>query len=158
VQHGLMKSSSTMHDPLLPVVASRPASRIGECESTRSSRTFWLRSTGDGNWRHWRGRPTGVRVPWWHCRWSALRFRPLRQHLDARNESVSLVELAADFREHVNLTEGPDGLYRELLKSAPRLSGAVARLTSEHVLINDEVDPAGRGQRTRNRSVRRPSS
>jgi ATP phosphoribosyltransferase regulatory subunit HisZ len=65
---------------------------------------------------------------------------PGREERWAERVHVSLVELAADFREHVNLTEGPDGLYRELLKSAPRLSGAVARLTSEHALINADVD------------------
>jgi hypothetical protein len=53
---------------------------------------------------------------------------------------VALVELAADFREHIDITEGPDGLYRDVLKSAPRLSDAVAGLTREHVLICDQVD------------------
>jgi hypothetical protein len=40
---------------------------------------------------------------------------------------VALVELSADFGEHIDITEGPDGLYRELLNTAPRLSGPVAR-------------------------------
>lgn len=65
---------------------------------------------------------------------------PGREQQWAERVHVALVELAGDFREHVNLTEGPDGIYRELLKSAPRLSGAVARLTREHSLIKDEVD------------------
>lgn len=65
---------------------------------------------------------------------------PGREERWAERVHVSLVELAADVGEHVRRTEGPDGLYREILKSAPRLSGAVARLTREHVVIKDEVD------------------
>jgi hypothetical protein len=53
---------------------------------------------------------------------------------------VALVELSGDFREHVEMTEGPDGLYRDLLKTSPRLSDAVAVLTREHALITDQVD------------------
>ena len=65
---------------------------------------------------------------------------PGREQRWAERVQVSLAELAADFGEHVNLTEGPDGLYRELLKNAPRLSGAVARLTRAHAVISAEVD------------------
>jgi hypothetical protein len=53
---------------------------------------------------------------------------------------VAAVELAGDFREHVDLTEGPDGLYREVLKTSPRLSGPVDTLTREHGLIRGQVD------------------
>jgi hypothetical protein len=53
---------------------------------------------------------------------------------------VALVELSADFRAHVEITEGHDGLYRDLLKSSPRLSDAVASLTREHALITGHVD------------------
>lgn len=53
---------------------------------------------------------------------------------------VATVELAGDLREHVDITEGPDGLYREILATAPRLSGAVATLTREHVLVRGQVD------------------
>ena len=35
---------------------------------------------------------------------------------------------------------GPDGLYVDILETAPRLSGAVARLTKEHAEISDLVD------------------
>ena len=58
----------------------------------------------------------------------------------AERVHVALVELAGDFREHVDITEGPNGLYRDLLTSAPRLSDAVASLTREHVLICGQVD------------------
>jgi hypothetical protein len=65
---------------------------------------------------------------------------PGRQARWAERVNVALVELSADFREHIDMTEGPDGLYRELLRTAPRLSGAVERLTAEHALITDLVD------------------
>ena len=58
----------------------------------------------------------------------------------AERVHVALVELSADFREHIDLTEGHDGLYVDILATAPRLSGAVARLTGEHVEITDRVD------------------
>jgi hypothetical protein len=58
----------------------------------------------------------------------------------AQRVHVALVELSADFREHIDITEGPHGLYRGLLTTAPRLSNAVARLTREHAQIRDLVD------------------
>jgi hypothetical protein len=58
----------------------------------------------------------------------------------AERVHVALVELSADFREHIDLTEGPDGLYVDLLATAPRLAAAVARLTGEHLEICDLVD------------------
>jgi hypothetical protein len=53
---------------------------------------------------------------------------------------VALVELSGDFRAHVEITEGPDGLYRDLLQNSPRLSDAVAGLIREHALITGQVD------------------
>ncbi len=53
---------------------------------------------------------------------------------------VALVELSADFREHIDITEGPDGLYHGLLSTAPRLSNAVESLTREHVQIAEGVN------------------
>jgi aminopeptidase N len=58
----------------------------------------------------------------------------------AQRVQVAAMELAGDFREHVDITEAPDGLYSEVLKTSPRLSGAVATLTREHVLIRGQVD------------------
>ena len=58
----------------------------------------------------------------------------------AERVHVALVELSADFREHIDLTEGHEGLYVDILATAPRLSGAIARLTQEHVQISDLVD------------------
>ncbi|MFI6779931.1 hypothetical protein [Micromonospora sp. NPDC050276] len=48
-----------------------------------------------------------------------LRLRPVRQ----------------GFAEHVRVTEGPTGLYRELLAQSPRLDHGVRLLTREHAAI-----------------------
>lgn len=58
----------------------------------------------------------------------------------AERVHVSLVELSGDFREHIDITEAPNGLYHDLLKTSPRLSGAVSSLTREHVMISSQVD------------------
>lgn len=65
---------------------------------------------------------------------------PGRLDLWAHRIHGALVELSADFREHIDVTEGPNGLYRGLLTTAPRLSNAVARLTREHGQIRDLVN------------------
>jgi hypothetical protein len=48
---------------------------------------------------------------------------------------AALVELSGDLREHVAITEGPDGLYQELEQHAPRVIGPVEALTREHADI-----------------------
>ena len=58
----------------------------------------------------------------------------------AQRVQAALVELAGDFRAHIEITEGPNGLYRELLSTSPRLSGAVDVLTREHLLIDGQID------------------
>ena len=58
----------------------------------------------------------------------------------AERVHAALMELSGDFREHIDITEGPDGLYRDLLETSPRLSDAVASLTREHVLTRRQVD------------------
>lgn len=58
----------------------------------------------------------------------------------AERVHVALVELSADFREHIAVTEGHDGLYADVLATAPRLSDAVARLARDHTRIKDQVD------------------
>ena len=65
---------------------------------------------------------------------------PLGQPRWAERVHVALVELSADFREHIDVTEGLDGLYVDILATAPRLSDAVARLTREHAQISDRVE------------------
>jgi hypothetical protein len=58
----------------------------------------------------------------------------------AQRVQAALMELSADFREHIDITEGPDGLYRDVVKNSPQLSGAVASLTGEHALITGQVE------------------
>lgn len=58
----------------------------------------------------------------------------------AQRVHVALVELSGDFRVHIGITEGPEGLYRDLLETSPRLSEAVAGLTREHAQITAQVD------------------
>ena len=65
---------------------------------------------------------------------------PGRQERWAERVRLSLAELSADFRAHIDVTEGPDGLYADLRRTAPRLSGAVERLTHEHATIAGVVD------------------
>jgi hypothetical protein len=54
--------------------------------------------------------------------------------------NVALIELTADLREHISLTEGADGLYRALLTSAPRLSNTVDVLTRDHSRLKELAD------------------
>ena len=65
---------------------------------------------------------------------------PGRVEAWAERVHVALVELSADLREHVELTEGPGGLHREVLTAVPRLAGAVRRLVHEHVEFTRLVD------------------
>jgi hypothetical protein len=58
----------------------------------------------------------------------------------AQRVQAALVELAGDFRAHIDITEGPDGLYRDVLKTSPRLADAVAGLTREHGVITRQVE------------------
>ena len=58
----------------------------------------------------------------------------------AQRVHVALVELLGDFREHIDVTEGPNGLYRDVLAHSPRLSNAMSDLTREHALIGHEVE------------------
>jgi hypothetical protein len=58
----------------------------------------------------------------------------------ARRVEVALVEIAGDARAHVDLTEGPTGLYDDVVRTSPRLSGAVDGLTREHLLIGGQVE------------------
>ncbi len=43
-----------------------------------------------------------------------------------------LVELADDFAEHIDVTEGPDGLHQAILSGDLRLANAVNALAAEH--------------------------
>jgi hypothetical protein len=52
----------------------------------------------------------------------------------------SLLDLASDLRVHITITEGPDGLYAELERHAPRLAGTVEQLIREHLAITRQVE------------------
>ena len=58
----------------------------------------------------------------------------------AQRVHAALMEVSGDLRAHIELTEGQNGLYRDLLTTSPRLSDPVARLIGEHVLIGGQVD------------------
>lgn len=52
---------------------------------------------------------------------------------------ASAVGIADDFGAHVEVTEGPGGLYDAILAGDLRLANAVAALTGEHAEIAGEV-------------------
>ena len=58
----------------------------------------------------------------------------------AQRVQAALVEVSGDFRDHIDLTEGPNGLYGEVIKTSPRLGGAVDSLTQDHLLIGGQID------------------
>ena len=58
----------------------------------------------------------------------------------AERVDAALVELSADFGEHVTMTEGSDGLHDAVLASTPRLSNSVRRLVDEHAVIKGLVE------------------
>jgi hypothetical protein len=58
----------------------------------------------------------------------------------AERVSVALGQLSADFGTHVAVTEGPDGVHRELLETAPRLANAVKHLVAEHAVIASLIE------------------
>jgi hypothetical protein len=51
----------------------------------------------------------------------------------------ALVELADDFVDHIEVTEGPDGLHQAILAGALRLANAVNALAEEHITITAEI-------------------
>jgi len=53
---------------------------------------------------------------------------------------TALTALSDAFREHVAITEGPGGLYRELAEQSPRLAHAVDRLAGEHGEITRRLE------------------
>jgi hypothetical protein len=67
---------------------------------------------------------------------------PAPGRTDAWTDGVrtSLRALDADFHAHVEVTEGPEGLYDVVLATAPRLAHAVAKLKDEHGEIRAYLD------------------
>ena len=54
----------------------------------------------------------------------------------------TLEELREEFDEHIDVTEGPEGLHEAIMTAAPRLTHAVQVLTKEHVDIRAEIAAA----------------
>ncbi|MDH3261170.1 MAG: hypothetical protein OEM81_12775 [Acidimicrobiia bacterium] len=55
-------------------------------------------------------------------------------------ESLARVQVA--LKQHVQDTEGPEGLYGELQNDAPRLSNLVKLLTKEHIVLKEDINRA----------------
>jgi hypothetical protein len=53
--------------------------------------------------------------------------------------SDALLELSGDFHDHVELTEGPAGLYARVNRSSPRLSHLVDRLIQDHNTLTELI-------------------
>lgn len=49
--------------------------------------------------------------------------------------SAALFELSNDFRDHLELTEGTNGLYGRVIRTSPRLAHQVKRLTEDHAKL-----------------------
>lgn len=66
---------------------------------------------------------------------------PATGRAEVWGEAVHAVldELADDFGEHVEVTEGPGGLHQAILAGDLRLANAVAALTAEHGVIAGEL-------------------
>lgn len=52
---------------------------------------------------------------------------------------TALAEIADDFSEHVEVTEGPDGLHQSILAGDLRLANAVHALAGEHTHIAADI-------------------
>ena len=52
---------------------------------------------------------------------------------------ATVCRLAADFAEHVDLTEGPGGLHAMILEGDVRLTNAVSALTADHGAVLAEI-------------------
>jgi len=57
-----------------------------------------------------------------------------------QNVRIRLDQLSADFDEHIAATEGPDGVYSDVVSSAPRLARAVDQLRHDHEAILKQID------------------
>lgn len=58
----------------------------------------------------------------------------------AAHVQAALAELSADLREHVRMTEGAEGLYQEIIETAPRLAEAMDRLVEEHRVMSAAIE------------------
>jgi hypothetical protein len=60
----------------------------------------------------------------------------------AANLAPVLDDLKTVFSVHVEVTEGPGGLYEEIMENAPRLANKIDRFTREHASITHQLDQA----------------
>ena len=60
----------------------------------------------------------------------------------AANLAPVLDDLKEVFSVHVKVTEGPGGLYEEIIDNAPRLANKIERFRREHASITHQLDQA----------------
>ena len=53
--------------------------------------------------------------------------------------SDALLELSGDFHEHVEITEGPNGLHERINRSSPRLAHQVTWLAQDHTALTELI-------------------
>jgi hypothetical protein len=58
--------------------------------------------------------------------------------LDRVNGHLQL--LRAEIEEHVETTEGPDGIHAEIVLAQPRLANKVRRLAADHEILRDRIN------------------
>ena len=64
---------------------------------------------------------------------------PGREEAWREHVGASLDRLADAISHHVTATEGPDGLFEQIRRRAPRLDGRCSRLARDHHTIVDEL-------------------
>ena len=64
---------------------------------------------------------------------------PGRQMQWVERVSATLLALSSDFHDHVQLTEGPTGLYGRVIHTSPRLGHAVDWLTLDHKAVTELI-------------------
>lgn len=55
---------------------------------------------------------------------------------------TAVEHLSVDLSRHIELTEGPDGLYQDVMTQAPRLAHMIVKLEGEHVVLVGAVQDA----------------
>jgi hypothetical protein len=69
---------------------------------------------------------------------------PARDPTWAARVEAAIAALATAFDHHIAATEGSDGMYAEILRSAPRLDFAVNRLVLEHADARASIAALGK--------------
>jgi len=69
---------------------------------------------------------------------------PARDPTWATRVEAGITALATAFDHHITATEGPDGMYAEILHNAPRLSFAVNQLVVEHAVAMTSISALGK--------------